>query len=69
MAKVARFLANQNGEDFYTFMVTGRYRPRYTLKKNQVVRLRHLTATIENRSSCAVPTMTKSLISHGALHR
>lgn len=48
LAKVARFLDSQNVLDNYTFMVTGRYRPEYTLKRNQVVRLRHLTATIEN---------------------
>lgn len=47
-ASVARFLPNQNESDNYTFMVTGRYRPEYTIKRNEVVLLRHLTATIEN---------------------
>ncbi|MTH97018.1 multicopper oxidase family protein [Roseibium sp. RKSG952] len=48
IATIARFLVNQNEEDNYTFMVTGRYRPEYTVKRNEVVLLRHLTATIEN---------------------
>lgn len=47
-ATVARFLPNQNESDDYTFMVTGRYRPEFTVKRNEVVLLRHLTATIEN---------------------
>jgi len=48
IATIARFLPNQNESDNYTFMVTGRYRPEYTIKRNEVVLLRHLTATIEN---------------------
>lgn len=48
IAKVGGFIANQTSSDNYTFMLTGRYRPKYVLKKNEVVRLRCLTATIEN---------------------
>lgn len=48
IAKVARFLASQNGEDDYSFLVTGRYRPEYEVKRNEVVLIRHLSATIEN---------------------
>lgn len=47
-ASVARFLPNQNVSDNYTFLVTGRYRPEYTIRRNEIVMLRHLTATIEN---------------------
>lgn len=47
-ASIARFLANQNEADNYTFMNTGRYRPNYTLRKNEAVLVRMLTATIEN---------------------
>ncbi len=48
IASVARFLPNQNESDNYTFMVTGRYRPQYRVRRNEIVLLRHLTATIEN---------------------
>lgn len=48
IAKVGRFLRNQNGQTDYTFMVSGRYQPTYTLKRNEIVHLRHLTATVEN---------------------
>ncbi len=48
VATIARFLPNQNESDAFTFLVTGRYRPEYTIKRNEVVLLRHLTATIEN---------------------
>ena len=48
VAKVARFLAAQNAGDDYSFMVTGRYRPEYTVKRNEVFLIRHLSATIEN---------------------
>jgi len=48
LAKVGGFLENQNGETDYTFMVSGRYQPTYTLKRNQIAVIRHLTATVEN---------------------
>ncbi|MEQ8348426.1 MAG: multicopper oxidase domain-containing protein [Sneathiellaceae bacterium] len=48
LAKVGRFLANQNGETDYTFLVTGRYQPVYEAKRNEILLLRHLTATVEN---------------------
>ncbi len=48
IAKVGDFLSNQNGLSDYCYMVSGRYRPTYTVKRNQVVHLRHLTATVEN---------------------
>lgn len=50
-ARVGRFLANQTDADDYTFMVTGQYRPQHTVKRNEVVLLRHLTATVENLSA------------------
>lgn len=49
-ASIADFLVNQNGADNFTFMVTGRYRPEYTIKRNEIVLFRHLTANIENLS-------------------
>jgi len=48
IAKVGRFLHNQNGLTDYTYMVSGRYQPTYTLKRNQIAVIRHLTATVEN---------------------
>lgn len=48
VARVAPFLADQNVYVNYTFMVTGRYRPEYTVKKNEIVHVRQLIATIEN---------------------
>jgi FtsP/CotA-like multicopper oxidase with cupredoxin domain len=60
VARVARFLASQNGEDDYTFMVMGRYRPEYVVKRNEIVLLRHLTATIENVSGFRVVRRTSS---------
>ena len=50
VARVAPFLADQNDIVNYTFLVTGRYRPEYTVRKNEIVHIRHLTATIENLS-------------------
>ena len=47
IAKVGRFLDNQNSVTDYTFMVSGRYQPTYTVKRNEVVNIRHLTATVE----------------------
>ncbi len=51
VAKVGRFLDNQNNSVDVTFLVTGRYRPTFTIKRNEIVRLRHLTATVENLSA------------------
>ena len=48
IAKVGRFLDNQNGLSDYTYMVSGRFQPAYTMKRNQIVLFRHLTATVEN---------------------
>jgi FtsP/CotA-like multicopper oxidase with cupredoxin domain len=48
IAKVGRFLLNQTGLTDYTYMVSGRYQPTYTLKRNQIAHIRHLTATVEN---------------------
>ena len=48
VAKVARFLASQNAEDDYCFLVNGRYRPQYTVKRNEVILIRHVSVTIEN---------------------
>ncbi|MEX1036924.1 MAG: multicopper oxidase domain-containing protein [Sneathiella sp.] len=59
-AKVARFLANQNGEDDYSFLVTGRYRPEFTVKRNEVVLIRHLSATIENVNAFRVVKSAQS---------
>ena len=49
-AKAGRFLHSQSGADDYCYLVTGRVSPGIVLKKNQIVHLRHLTATIENLS-------------------
>lgn len=51
IAKVGRFLDNQNGVTDYTYMVSGRFQPTYTIKRNEVFNIRHLTATVEN-STC-----------------
>lgn len=51
IAKVGRFLDNQNGTIDYTYMVSGRYQPTFTLKRNEIALFRHLTATVEN-STC-----------------
>jgi len=48
VAKVGRFLDNQNSVTDYTFMVSGRFQPTYTVKRNEMVNIRHLTATVEN---------------------
>ncbi|MEJ8573986.1 multicopper oxidase family protein [Microbaculum marinum] len=48
IAKVGRFLQNQNGLTDYTYMVSGRFQPTYTVKRNEIVQFRHLTATVEN---------------------
>ncbi|MGA7450246.1 MAG: multicopper oxidase family protein [Rhodoplanes sp.] len=48
IAKVGRFLDNQNGLSDYTYMGSGRFQPAYTMKRNQIVLFRHLTATVEN---------------------
>ncbi len=51
IAKVGRFLDNQNGLTDTTFMVSGRYQPTFTIKRNEILHLRHLTATVENLTS------------------
>jgi FtsP/CotA-like multicopper oxidase with cupredoxin domain len=48
VAKVGRFLDNQNGLTDYTYMISGRFQPTYTVKRNEIVLFRHLTATVEN---------------------
>ncbi len=48
VASMVRFVAEPSEARNYTFMVTGHYRPEYTVKRNEVVLLRHLTATVEN---------------------
>jgi FtsP/CotA-like multicopper oxidase with cupredoxin domain len=50
IAKVGRFLDNQNNSVDVNFLVTGRYRPTFTIRRNEIVRFRHLTATVENLS-------------------
>jgi len=48
LAKVGTFLNNQNGISDYTYMVSGRFQPTYTVKRNEIFLLRHLTSTVEN---------------------
>lgn len=48
VAKVGAFLLDQNAEDYYTFMVNGHYRPVFTVKRNEIVHVRELIATVEN---------------------
>ena len=69
IAKVGRFLHNQNGLTDYTYMVSGRYQPTYTLKRNQIAHIRHLTATVENLACFRItqaPDTNSPLANEGA---